>query len=81
MMTRFCTIEDAGLIAKDGGSDAAYDIVEATGTPAEIGAIIAHQLQVADMCSGDSDSVFEDDGEIVLVMTIKITAQKQNFEP
>lgn len=80
---RHCKIEQAGIEEADGGGDGCYELIDAEGTPDEIGEKIAEALKHNDLSSGSHHLSYLERGED-LFLTIKIRFTKAgvlDFDP
>jgi hypothetical protein len=55
MADRLCEIVDGGITVEDGTGDGAYNLVDVTGTPDDIGKAVAEYLKTADLWCGSKN--------------------------
>jgi hypothetical protein len=73
-MTRHCVIDSASIELENGAGDGAYDLLDVSGTPDEIGKAIADSLRDSDMSRGPEWFFLKDgDGELYLNVRIKFS--------
>jgi hypothetical protein len=73
-MKRICTIINGSVGGdRDAADDGAYDLLDATGTPEEIGKAIADSLRECDLLRGGRTSFLEDMKQpVYLNITIRV---------
>lgn len=76
MTNRVCTIVSGGVgCDQDAGDDGAYDLLDVSGTPEEIGKAIAESLAGFDVCAG-REATFGDKGQdVYLTVTIRVSQE------
>jgi len=73
-MDRFCTIIHGGVGRDENAADdGAYDLLDVSGTPEEVGRAIAESLKATDLWNAQGGGAIEDRGRpVFLNLTIRI---------
>lgn len=72
--TRYATITDGSLEGADGDGDGAYDLLDVSGTPDEMGARIGAYLATAGLDCGSDGDLPSDTEPVFLTLRIRIDA-------
>lgn len=77
---RHCAIVSASIEDASGGGDGAYDLLDVTGSPAQIAKAIKDCLKYADMCRGP-DWTYIGDGDAELYLNVRIKFGRHYVTP